>query len=1259
MFAPEDYSNPFGTTSLSRGSKLQTSHKWFGADVVPGAGTLAPVDTSLNGLNKSANFQGTLFCARCHNVHGTSGDQSVDAPYLRYPNDTDQLCLNCHRPRDTNNHTVGTHPVNVNYTSAANKQKVIDGTLYANPIVNATNPTGQVKLVNGKIVCSTCHRTHNTDSRASTFDPYSTSHTFGKLSSSKGYLLRVDPYGKTVNNLNICINCHNGKKNHNQSARNGHAPAQCNDCHSGHVEYDPAATGGETTPNVWLVRRYLQYSTAGRVSKRVIFNSTTVKNYYNVNGTGVCQSCHNPPANHFSGANLDSSRTNCNNCHLHNEAAGSFSYGTGTGCSNSCHGIPPKVASGIDGPATGYTRFNESTTPHASHAAGGGSNVNDFDCTECHKGFVMENGNFVEIFKDTANVIASKNSATPSYNSTTATCNNVYCHSNGNGIWKSGMGNVQWGNIATGIGNKGLIVGKTTECITCHDDPNSSSSHTKHVSLTAGTGMGYGCVTCHAATVSNNTTLLASAKVVNGTHTNGVKDVYFVGTGAAVGTSCSNIACHSNGKGAPSNIAPVWGSAPTGACGACHWTQTSSTVLSTGSHTKHFSIIGGTNPATVCASCHIYTTETAVTHVNGTLDVTTGCTTCHSDPYSASASTPTWGTSSPGCGACHSGTGAFVGVGSGPATGAHNKHMGLAAVNCASCHTGAVAGTTGGNFHMDGNIDVAVANYPANITKHALGSYVGTCSTTCHSVTNVAAATPTWGATANCNSCHTASPTTGTHTKHIAASGITCGSCHTGASAGLSGGNGHYDGFINVAVSGYPANVTKHAAGTFGSSTCSTMCHSTSNVANTTPTWGAIGGCATCHAVSPTTGAHTRHTAFGTVTCASCHTGAVSGSTGGPGHYDGVINVSNGYPANVAKHAVGSYAGTCSTSTCHGSFGTPTWGYSSTNDFCTKCHGTKTASVTAGNRYLLAPSDAAGVGAGKVSANTKTGAHETHLNLFNGFNNYSTVDYRCEACHGTLPAANTFTHADGTSSPIGQFKNLATNWGKMTGQAYTTGGTCSNTYCHNPAGTNGTLSAGAAGANTAPSWTDSTYIADGTHKTLTNCNKCHRVPGEAQFTGYAHGSVTIADSCVGCHGHDGDTQGTVGKRHMDGIKWGAGNCDSCHGYPPLSAADFAAKGAGFVNAKTEDYAGGGGHHATHLATTVVIGNGFTPCLPCHPNSGLGYHNQGGGVVNKANVNVNDATDMGYRFDSNRAKRYNSSAKTCSNVSCHFQPTSAW
>jgi predicted CxxxxCH...CXXCH cytochrome family protein len=847
-----------------------------------------------------------------------------------------------------------------------------------------------------------------------------------------------------------------------------------------------------------------------------------------------------------------------------------------------------------------------------------------------------------------------------------------------------------------GVGNDALNL-----CSTCHAG---KTSHNKH-------GQNIQCNDCHGAHVEYDPNDPTGSKGINAylirrsvaKGTSGTGKIFFVYTAArleyknanntGVCQGCHAVPTGSNSsdkhallvataqdcQGCHTHGTPVGVSGAgsfSAACGGCHATPPNGSSFPNiaGSHAIHV----GNNSITFCQTCH--TAPDSLNHNNGTVNLlpavgfsANSCSTaiCHASPYGSNFSlTPSWysAAGSIGCAACHSGGGAFTGVGQSPATGSHNKHM-ATSMSCGQCHLGTVAGAAGGNFHVNGSIDVA-NGYPANVTKHVAGTYAGTCTTTCHSVTTAAVKTPTWGTTSDCNSCHETVPTTGSHGLHLGVFSV-CSDCHSGAIQGNSGGSSHLNSKIDV-LNGYPANVSKHAAGVY-SGTCSTAsCHANpyGTLSVTTPVWGAETAthCTGCHngvgaftgiGSAPATGSHGVHMTMG-ASCGQCHTGA-STSNGGNGHKDGTVSVANGYPANVVKHAAGTYSGTCATSTCHSSFGTPVWGVSTANDFCTKCHGTPTGSgiisAASNNRYLVAPSAPVGTDVGQVSANVKTGAHQTHLRFFNGFSNYSTPDYRCEACHGTLPAANSFIHADGSASPQGKFQNLATNWGRMTAPTYTTGGSCSNTYCHNPAGSGGTLTAGMGGTNSAPSWTDYAYLADGTHKTLANCNKCHKVPGESGFTGFNHGAITIADSCVGCHGHEGDTQGSVGMRHMDGIKFGGGStCNSCHGYPPLSPADFASRGGGFVDASLENYAGGGGHHAVHLLSTVTIADGFTPCLPCHPNS---YHNQGGGNVSKSNVNVNDVADTGYRFDSNRSKRYDAVSMSCSNVSCHFQPTTSW
>lgn len=433
-----------------------------------------------------------------------------------------------------------------------------------------------------------------------------------------------------------------------------------------------------------------------------------------------------------------------------------------------------------------------------------------------------------------------------------------------------------------------------------------------------------------------------------------------------------------------------------------------------------------------------------------------------------------------------------------------------------------------------------------------------------------------------------------------------------------------------------------------------------------------IGTCTTCHIYTGSGGLHHNdsHVDFqANIACGTCHKTAASApqlATGTHGlHFtilqstDEFVNCTKCHTYNgamTAPHRDGTVQITagCSTNLCHGSIATPTWGTNSSNNSCTKCHGTGTASVDATNRYVVAPNDIAATGTGKVSANAKTGAHQTHLRMLNGMSAIGTVDERCQGCHGALPTDS--LHSNGTSTP--SFTGIAANAGAMSPSF--SGGSCSSTYCHDPAGTGGTLNSANRGTGVVPSWTNNGYIADGTLKTLSNCNTCHKVPGEVGFTStVSHGSTTITGDCAGCHGHNGDSGGIVGQQHMDGIKYAFGGnetCSSCHGFPPMTQAEFDARGAGFIDGKVESYAGGAGHHSTHLLSTITAADGFTPCLPCHPST---IHAQGDHIVTRSNVQVNFVDDTGFRFDDSRAKRYNDVALTCSNISCHFKPTKPW
>lgn len=286
-------------------------------------------------------------------VHGARSSWFNSAPFLRDLNDNDEMCRDCHKVRDTNSHMTGSHPVNLNYTTATSQVKLKPAEYYPTPVnANPANPTSAMKLINGKVLYSTCHGVHYTDSNSGTIDG---SATYGTLSTSKGYLLRTDARGKTADAINICTNCHAGKGAHNAKNQN----IQCNDCHSAHVEYDPTPNqpADELIKNKFLVRRFMNISTQfGAIrNERTFFRYTgaTSKEFYigTAGKRGVCQSCHYETVSftkrHYigglaaNGLKADYDTTKCTTCHNHQ---GSFSA-TGAAIDT----VPPTIAPTITG----------------------------------------------------------------------------------------------------------------------------------------------------------------------------------------------------------------------------------------------------------------------------------------------------------------------------------------------------------------------------------------------------------------------------------------------------------------------------------------------------------------------------------------------------------------------------------------------------------------------------------------------------------------------------------------------------------------------------------------------------------------------------------------------------------------------------------------------------------------------------------------------------------------------------------------------
>ena len=714
-FIPQDIANPFNSTDLGlyQSKKKQTSHNWAAPLHVPAAGATTPVNSDMQALK--ATKQGVISCASCHNQHAASAT-NPNPDLLRFPNGSDQLCFDCHRSRNTTDHTKGTHPVAVNYatTVAAHPTAFYSPPRNANP----ANPTSAMKLASGQVICSTCHGVHFTDSNARTFDNASSS-TFGRLSSSQGYLLRTDMRGGTANAINICTNCHAGKLAHNNKGQN----VQCADCHAGHV--DP---GDGTRPNVWLVRRYMNYSGGIKLDsyRRKVLNQD-IGSLSNFAGQfGVCQSCHSvpPPGGSFPAEHASTDPNVCRSCHTHNSTSGSFS----ADCT-SCHGFPPQQ--NTPGGPLGYAMtasYNYATSPafkdesQTGHLPHAGNAPYAFSCSECHAGNTHANGNFQQVFIRKTGIIAATGGAVPVYSTASpGTCSNVYCHSNGapvggTAVYKS----VTWAN------SKNTIVGKPGECGACHDASPPTNAHPGHLSD------GFACAVCHAATVSGNTTITDKSK-----HVNGTKDVLFSGTATIGGSgsyngaahTCSNLYCHSNGnQGALVYANPAaWNSGVNYGCNGCHGTSNpigapdypnGAGIGMANSHAAH---VRGALNTIACSDCHFMTASSTTgsalvaisRHLSGVTNVdfnpatagpnaawnpTTGtCTNivCHGGAPAQ------WG-STAGCLTCHSvsvrGRAAI-----GPQFGGNSHHVQAGSVtgaHCYQCHWEANSdGTINSTYH--------------------------------------------------------------------------------------------------------------------------------------------------------------------------------------------------------------------------------------------------------------------------------------------------------------------------------------------------------------------------------------------------------------------------------------------------------------------------------------------------------------------------------------------------------------------------------
>ncbi len=1019
--------------------------------------------------------------------------------------------------------------------------------------------------------------------------------------------------------------CHGGNGIFTPAAAQWGATLNCNGCHGG-----PAALGS----NILASGKHTAHINNGNL------------------GAFGCVECHaktvssdtviGTPAMHlnnimnYSGAKAGKSSTyaagNCSATYCHTDGKGtakSMAANLWTGATTldckGCHGSDASPAFTSVAGEPNYTNAGANlakSNSHQKHTTAGASS-----CVSCHGTTVDAAGAILAggIHIDKAITVVQGGTATLTYGAN-KTCSTSSCHSGG-GIVAS-VAAAQWG--------------ATLNCNGCHGGPAAlgsnilaSGKHTAHINN--GNLGAFGCVECHAKTVSSDTVIGTPAM-----HLNNIMNY----SGAKAGKSstyaagnCSATYCHTDGKGtAKSMAANLWTGATTLDCKGCHgsdaspaftsvagepnYTNAGANLAKSNSHQKHT-----TAGASSCVSCHGTTVDAAgailaggihidkaITVVQGgTATLTYGanktCSTssCHSGGgIVASVAAAQWGATL-NCNGCHGGPAA---LGSNIlASGKHTAHINngnLGAFGCVECHAKTVSSDTvigTPAMHLNNIMNYSGAKAGKSSTYAA-----GNCSATyCHTdgkgtAKSMAANLWTGATTLDCKGCHgsDASPAftsvagepnytnaganlakSNSHQKHTTAGASSCVSCHgttVDAAGAILAGGIHIDKAITV-VQGGTATLTYGA-----NKTCSTSsCHSGGGIVSgvAAAQWGATLDCAGCHgnkanAATKLSGAHNSH--------------LNSASTGGnfscvdchanTVSSDTVISNTANH-MNSLKNFSGAKAGknvTCATIYCHsngrGSFAViPTW-TSGTNLDCNGCHGSAAAPLS--TNY----------------------AHTTHV---------VTKGFTCNYCHSATTTNGTSitgsTHIDGSVNiQVGASLTFNSKSVSFTGA----GTTCSNISCHSPG----------AGAN----------AGTATWGVKATCETCHPKAGLSGNHAVHMGALTLTDSAILYNMTANRTPVA-----NDTVKQYGFGCASCH---PMDIAnhlngsidvDMGAKVAGvgtirFLNSTTAgqlpSYSSGAcsniycHSNASRVATELVykptpawVGGSFTGdrCAACHAN----------------------------------------------------------
>ena len=508
----------------------------------------------------------------------------------------------------------------------------------------------------------------------------------------------------------------------------------------------------------------------------------------------------------------------------------------------------------------------------------------------------------------------------------------------------------------------------------------------------------------------------------------------------------------------------------------------------------------------------------------------------------------------------------------------------------------------------------------------------------------------------------------GNHRTHLSATDnvLQCERCHAGSSHYTTG---HRDGKIQLSYSLNNSPVralydnrtsARLQTATPPLSTCTNVnCH----FENETPQWGGPlfsypNDCSRCHGAPPaggttgTAGSHPKHDQYftGAANCIKCHpdhsTFSHATSVGRTlaivlrdpllvpaGSYDGPVQDYLPSQSNLFGKCSNLYCHSDGTAVANGTIPpnqTPDWGSGPIG--CNGCHGTPPSYVNG------AP---------------KANSHGRH----------TEYGFTCSRCHYGTTADNITIRS--TRNHVNKFYNISALGERLSYTYASTGGNCSNGYCHS----NGTsVSSGTVPDNTSASW--------GTVGPL-SCDSCHGYP--PAYTNKSPKSnshpkhQTYGFTCNKCHAATTADGSTISDRSLHvnkeynvaaggGVSFtytyattgGTCTANSCHsdgtsistGIPSSRPADWGASlGCSGCHALRPNYPNGSPKANSHIGKHSIY-----RCNICHSAT-----TSNGTTITDPTKHLNGQYDV-VSASGLFSYTYAQAGGTCANVQCHANPT---